>query len=64
MAETCSENANTIISDYFLKSLKTIDGIQKTSEDLNHICDTYEIIARFTDNKYQKVVLFYLHGPF
>lgn len=54
--EAHSENADIIISDYFLKSIKLLRGIQeRTPDDNTNMCETYFELAKFADTKYQQV---------
>ncbi|CAH0564561.1 unnamed protein product [Brassicogethes aeneus] len=59
MVETYSENRQTIIADYFLKSLDIIDktDTESTRQESDNIVDTYDKLASFADREYQQIVL-------
>ncbi|KAF2888503.1 hypothetical protein ILUMI_17670, partial [Ignelater luminosus] len=57
LMETCSENPNTIISDYFLKSFEILTtNSEITKADCQNIYETYDVLARFADLQYQQVL--------
>ncbi|KAF5282895.1 hypothetical protein FQR65_LT14172 [Abscondita terminalis] len=55
MIETSSENPQTIINNYFLKSLDLMKNVPMTQADVENIYDTYYILAKFADSQYQQV---------
>ncbi|CAH0564568.1 unnamed protein product [Brassicogethes aeneus] len=57
MVETYSENRQTIIDDYFLKSLDIIDktDTESTRQESDNIVDTYDKLASFADKEYQQM---------
>ncbi|KAK4874732.1 hypothetical protein RN001_014092 [Aquatica leii] len=55
MIETSSENPQTIINNYFLESLKLMKTVKTNDADVQHIYDTYDVLARFADSQYQQV---------
>ncbi|XP_022917596.2 serine-protein kinase ATM [Onthophagus taurus] len=55
MAESQSENPQTILNTYFLEPLKLMKSIDKEKEDLENIFGTYYDIARFSDLEYQRI---------
>jgi ataxia telangiectasia mutated family protein len=56
MVESSSENRQTIIENYFRKSLTLLDSSNKTSEDQKSILDTFDQLAKFADREYQEVM--------
>ncbi|KRT78205.1 hypothetical protein AMK59_7708, partial [Oryctes borbonicus] len=56
MAETRSESPDTILNDYFLGSLKIIRGIDLTNKDKQNVFATYDVIARFADAEYERIL--------
>lgn len=59
MSETYSENRLKIITDYFLKSISTIGGTERSMEDTIAIIETYDKLASFVDREYQQVIYSY-----
>ncbi|XP_018573379.1 serine-protein kinase ATM [Anoplophora glabripennis] len=58
MSETFSESRITIITDYFLKSTKLMNNVEKNQEDCINILDTYDKLAEFADKGYQQVMTY------
>ncbi|GJQ73706.1 hypothetical protein Trydic_g14041 [Trypoxylus dichotomus] len=56
MAETRSENPDTILNEYFLGSLKAIKGVDLTDKDRHDVFATYVLIARFADAEYERIL--------
>ena len=57
MVASSSENRQTIIDNYFQKSLNLIKGdSDKTEEDEKSIVDTFDQLAKFADQGYQEVM--------
>lgn len=55
MAETRSENSQTIIAEYFLESIKMCCKLEKTPKEYDSVFDTYDVVARYSDKEYQRV---------
>ncbi|KAI4461961.1 serine/threonine-protein kinase atm [Holotrichia oblita] len=64
MAETRSENPDIILNNYFLESLKSLKGIDLNEKDKQSIFKTYDIIARFTDAEYQRILSYIKSAEF
>ncbi|CAH1170506.1 unnamed protein product [Phaedon cochleariae] len=58
MSETHSENRTTIISKYFLKSIKLMSTTNRNEKDIEDIMDTYDKLALFADREYQMIMMY------
>ncbi|KAG5880543.1 hypothetical protein JTB14_026776 [Gonioctena quinquepunctata] len=58
MSETHSENRMTIITDYFLASIKLMGGVERNEMDIKEVMDTYDKLAVFADNEYQQIMAY------
>ncbi|XP_076661502.1 serine/threonine-protein kinase tefu isoform X2 [Halictus rubicundus] len=63
MAETKSENPQTIIRKYYLKSIDTSTSInEQTADSIKNLHDTQVALARFADVQYEQICA-YMKSP-
>lgn len=65
MAETKSENPQTVIKDYYLKSIDINTSIIETTQNINTIKDLHDTqvaLARFADNQFEQISI-YMKSP-
>ncbi|XP_017776533.1 PREDICTED: serine-protein kinase ATM [Nicrophorus vespilloides] len=63
--ESKSETTESIISNYFLKSIDLLNKYRardSSSEIVDEICDSYDVLACFVDEKYQEI-MDYIESP-
>ncbi|CAG9854398.1 unnamed protein product [Phyllotreta striolata] len=60
MSETRSENSNTIISEYFEKSITIMakKEVEKNGADIQIMLDSFDKLAVFADKEYQQIMTY------